>query len=102
MGMRAEEKSALQSAHVELMKMNPTALKELLYAKKLLTMEEYEMLENKPTTGSKNSFIAMLLPKKDASAFGKFVACLRETSDENEVHKELADKLESCICVHDE
>ena len=96
--MSAEEKSALQNAHVELIKgMNPIALKDPLYHKKLLTLDEYERLDNKSTTADKNGYIASLLPRKGTSAFGDFVACLRETSDENIVHMELADQLEASL-----
>ena len=99
--MRAEEKSALQSAHSDLIRdMNPTALKEPLYTRKLLTTDEYEMLDIKPTTRGKNTFIAMLLPRKGASAFRDFITCLRETGDENGAHIDLANDLESRL--HDE
>lgn len=95
-GMRVEEKSALQSAHLDLIRdMNPTALKDPLYNRKLLTLDEYEMLDSKPTTRSKNTFITMLLPRKGASAFRDFISCLRETGDENSAHIDLANDLES-------
>lgn len=99
--MSKEEKSALQKAHVELIEgMNPSALQDLLFNKKLLTSEEYEMLGHTPTTHAKNRHIVMLLPRKGSSAFRDFVACLRETSDENVAHAELADQLE--LSLHDE
>lgn len=97
--MSVEEKSALQKAHVDLIKgMNPTSLKDLLYSKKLLTTEEYEKLGLQPTNADKNRFIVLLLPRKGFHAFRNFVACLRETSDETEAHTELADMLESYLC----
>ena len=96
--MSGEEKSALQKAHVDLIKgMNPTALKDLLYTRKLLTTEEYEKLDLQPTNADKNRYIILLLPRKGSGAFRNFVACLQETSGENYAHTELVDMLESYL-----
>ena len=99
--MRAEEKSALQTAHLDLIRdMNPAALRDRLFTKRLLTPDECERLDSISITSDKNRYIAMLLPRKGASAFQEFIACLRETGDENRAHIDLANDLESRL--HDE
>ena len=99
--MRAEERSALQTAHVDLIRdMNPAALRDLLFAKRLLTTDECERLDSMSITSDKNRYIARLLPRKGANAFREFIACLRETGEENGAHIDLANDLESHL--HDE
>lgn len=93
--MDEKKKKALQQLHVELVNgMNPEAMKDALFAKELLTRDEFERTGLLyMTVRDKNVFILQRIPTKGKDAFDLFVDCLQDTSQENPSHRELYSKL---------
>ena len=69
-------------------------MKQVLFAHKLLTMDELERLSLPiMTRRDKNMFILQKVPTKGRNAFDYFIDCLQSTAEANPVHLQLIKQL---------
>ena len=93
--MDQDKRRALQRCTVELTRdMNPKAMRTVLFAKQMLTPDEYERLcLPNMTSRDQNMFILQKVPTKGSQAFDLFIDCLQDTAEENPAHLELVRQL---------
>ncbi|XP_019614518.1 PREDICTED: uncharacterized protein LOC109462412 [Branchiostoma belcheri] len=72
-------------------------IKGYLYEKGVLTIDDVETLNNKPTEEDKMETLLFMLPRKGDGAFQKFCSALKDTRYEPSLYKQVADILESTV-----
>ena len=95
--MEEEHRELLRSNRVYLTdNLDPSTFSNLLLQEKLLSDNEFELMEAEKTTKHKAEFLLGKLTRKGPDAFGKFLDVLRKTSGQEYIAEHIAKQLEQC------